>query len=240
MENSIYLGLSKQTVLQTNLDIVANNIANMSTSGFRAQNPVFEEFISDPRYADDDLSFVYDYGQYQMTSPGPMTQTGSELNVALNGPGFMAVQRPNGEVAYTRDGDFQKRADGTLVSAAGYPVMGEGGPITIPDSATEITIDEKGFISDQDGVIGQLQIVEFDNVQDMEPVGNNLYAPGRGTPGPANETVAQQGFLEGSNVNAVAEITRMIKILREFQGTQNVLDSEHERLRTAIQTLTEV
>lgn len=239
MENSIYLGLSRQMVLKTNMDIVANNIANMNTSGYRGQNPIFEEYLSDPRYGDDELSFVYDYGQYQMTSQGSMQQTEDPFNVALNGPGFMGVQMPSGEVGYTRDGNFQKSADGTLINASGWPVMGQGGPITIPASSTEISIDERGIISDQNGTIGQLQIVEFENVQELEPTGNNIYITDS-KPTAAQNTVVQQGFLEGSNVNSVVEMTRMIEILRDFQTTQKLLDSEHDRLRSAIQKLTRV
>ena len=239
MENSIYLGLSRQMALQNNMDIVANNIANMSTSGFRAQNSVFEEYLSDPRYNEDPLSFVLDKGQYQNTTAGSLEQTGNPLNVALNGPGFMGIQLPGGETGYTRDGDFQKREDGTLVSSSGYPILGQGGPITIPPDATEINIDEKGIVSTQSGTIGQLQISEFENVQMLRPIGNNIYtSDAAGIP--ATETQAQQGFLEGSNVNAVAETTRMIKILREFQSTQKVLESEHDRIRSAIQKLTQV
>ena len=226
-------------VLQTNMDIVSNNIANMSTSGFRAQNPVFEEYLSDPRYNDDPLSFVYDYGQYQMTSPGSLEQTGNPLNVALNGDGFMGVQMPGGQTGYTRDGNFYKTADGTLVNSANFPILGQGGPITIPESSTEINIDELGIISDQNGTIGQLMVVEFDNVQELEAVGNNLYTTD-GASKPAENTVVRQGFIEGSNVNSVVEMTRMISILRDFQATQKLLDSEHDRLRSAIQKLTEV
>ena len=239
MENSIYLGLSRQMVLQTNMDIVANNIANMNTSGFRGQNPVFEEFISDPRHADDPLSFVYDYGQYQMTTQGPFDQTGNPFNVALNGPGFMGVQMPDGETGYTRDGNLQKRADGTLVNSSGLPILGDGGPIVIPANALEISIDEKGVISDQNGPIAKLMIVEFENVQELNPAGNNLYiSESDGTE--AENTLAAQGFLEGSNVQPVVEMTRMVKILRDFQSTQRLLEGEHERLRGAIRTLTQV
>lgn len=239
MENSIYLGLSRQMVLRTNMDIVSNNIANMNTTGFRGQNPVFEEYLSDPRYGTDPLSFVYDYGQYQRTSEGPMQQTGNPFHVALNGPGFMAVEQPGGGTGYTRDGNFQKRADGTLVTSSGFPVLGQGGPITIPADATEISIDENGAISDQNGVIGQLQISEFENVQDMEPTGNNLYTTEAAPLEPVN-TVARQGFLEGSNVEPVVEMTNMIEILRDYQGTQRLLQTEHERLRSAIQKLSQV
>lgn len=238
MENSIYLGLSRQMVLQTNMQVVSNNIANMNTSGFRAQNVVFEEFLADPRGGDDPLSFAYDYGQYQMTSPGSQMQTGNPLHVALNGKGFMGVQMPDGKVAYTRDGNFQKTQDGTLVTAAGFPVMGQGGPITISTNAEYVTIDEKGFISDQGGSFAQLQISEFENVQTLKPVGNNLYTTDSEAK-PAAKTTAQQGFIEGSNVVPVVEMTKMIEILRDFQSTQKLLETEHDRLRSAIQKLSQ-
>ncbi len=239
MENSIYLGLSRQMVLQTSMDIVANNIANMSTSGFRAQNQVFEEYLSDPRYNEDPLSFVLDRGQYQNTTAGSIEQTGNPLNVAVNGPGFMGVQLPGGETGYTRDGNFYKSTEGILVSTAGYPIMGQGGPMTIPDDAKEIKIDENGVVSSENGTIGQIQVSEFENVHMLRPVGNNAYTT-EDAPIPAENTKLAQGFIEGSNVNAVAETTDMIKILRDFQSTQRVLETEHERMRTAIQKLTQV
>ncbi len=239
MENSIYIGLSRQVVLQGNMAIVSNNIANSNTSGFRAQNMLFDEYLSDPRYGDDELSLVYDYGQYQNTDQGSMTQTGNDLNVALEGPGFMAVQMLGGETGYTRDGDFQRTADGTLVNSSGLPVLGNGGPLIIPADATEVIIDARGVVSSQNGQIGQLQIVEFDNVQELEPVGGNLYRTD-GASRPATETRVSQGFLEGSNVNPIVETTRMIEILREFQSLRRVLDGEHERLRDAIDKLTRV
>tara|TARA_B100001989_G_scaffold252833_1_gene236467 strand:- start:420 stop:1139 length:720 start_codon:yes stop_codon:yes gene_type:complete len=238
MENSIYLALSRQMTLQTNMDIVANNVANMNTTGFRAQNVVFEEYISDPRYGDDPLSFAYDRGEYQKTDPGSQEQTNNPYNVALNGPGFMGIQGPTGETVYTRDGNFQRSIDGTLVTMAGFPVMGQGGPINIPDNSLELSIDERGVISNQDGELGQLMIVEFDNVQNLEAMGNNVYRSDDPSI-PAENTMAAQGFLEGSNVKPVVEITRMIEILRDFQSTQKILQTEHDRLRSAIQALTQ-
>ena len=239
MENSIYLGLSKQMVLRTNMDIVSNNVANMSTAGFRGQNPLFEEYVFDTRGNDDELSFVYDRGQYQMTDAGPVQPTGNDLNVALIGDGFMGVIMPDGRTGYTRDGTFNKTADGTLVSSSGFPIMGAGGPITIPENSTELIIDEKGTISNQDGPIGALNIVEFDNVQTLDPYGNNLYITEE-APKPAINTTVKQGFLEGSNVNPITEMSRMIEILRQYQSTSRLLENEHERLRSAIQKLTDV
>lgn len=239
MENSIYIGLSRQMVLQTNMDIVANNIANMATSGFRAQNPVFKEYLSDPRYHDDPMSFVLDHGQYQNTSPGSIEQTGNPLNVAVTGPGFMAIGLPGGQTGYTRDGNFHKGENGELVTTSGYAVLGQGGPITLPADAREIVIDENGVISTENGTIGQIQLSEFENIQSLKPIGNNIYtSEEQGTP--AANTRMLQGALEGSNVNAVAETTKMVKILRDFQSTQKVLETEHDRLRSAIQKLTQV
>lgn len=237
MENSIYLGLSKQMVLQTNMDIIANNIANMNTAGFRGQNPLFDEHLSDAQNDDDDLSFVIDYGQYQMTDQGPVERTSNPLNVALNGQGFMAVEKPDGTIGYTRDGNFQKLADGTLVNMSGYPIQGQGGAIVIPQDSTDIIIDNTGIISDQNGPIGALQIVEFDNVQTLKPAGDNTYVSD-GASKPAENTEVRQGFLEGSNVNAVTEMTRMIDIMRDFQSTASLLEKEHERIIGAIQALT--
>ncbi len=236
MENAIFIGLSRQIVLRTNMDIVANNIANMTTPGFRGQNMVFEEYISDPRGADDPISMVYDYGQYQLTTPGPVKNTGNPLDAALNGPGFFGIQTPDG-IKYTRAGNFELNALGELVTPSGYPVADAGGgTITIPEDAKEVKIADDGFVSTDQGAIAQIMVMEFDNVQELDPVGNNLYtteAAGK----PAENTVVKQGMVEGSNVNSIVETTRMIDILRNYQSMQQMLQSEHERQRTAIQRL---
>lgn len=238
MENAIYLGLSRQVALDTNMQIIANNVANMNTTGYRAQNLVFQEFISDPRGGDDELSFVYDERQYENTTPGAIKFTSNPLDVALNGPGFIGIQAPGGEVQYTRDGSFQISANGTLVTGAGFPVAdGGGAEITIPEGSSDISIDENGFVSNQDGQLGQIMVVEFENTQTLEAQGNNLYRTDAAAQ-EANNTIVQQGALEGSNVQGVVEVTRMVETLRSFQSVQQVLQSENERLRTAIQRLT--
>lgn len=244
MENSIYLALSKQLVLQTDMQIIANNIANMSTSGYRGQNLLFEEYLSDPRGKTTDkgakeaMSFVYDRGQYENTAPGSLHFTGNSLDAAITGPGFFGVQGPDGELMYTRSGEFQKNVDGTLVTTGGYAVAGQGGgPIIIPADSTEIVIGDDGSVSNQNGQIGQLMVVEFDNPQELEPYGEQMYkSPTQGQP--AVNSAVKQGELEGSNVQPVVEMTRMIDTLRNFQSNQNILQSENERLRSAIQKLT--
>ena len=244
MENSIYLALSRQVALKANMDMVANNIANANTAGYRAQNLLFEEYLSDPRgkttdrAADDELSFVYNRGQYQSTEAGSLRFTENPLDVALEGPGFFGVQGEGGETLYTRAGEFQLDGNGTLINSAGMPVAGQGGgPIVIPPGSSEIKIDDKGFVSNQDGQLGQLMVVEFENIQRLEPTGNNAYrSPDEGAP--SESTRVKQGLVEGSNVTPVIEMTKMIETLRSYQSTQNVLKTENDRLRGAIQALT--
>jgi flagellar basal-body rod protein FlgF len=238
MENSIYLALSRQIALRTNMDAVSNNIANMNTTGYRGQNVMFEEYISDPRYNDDEVSFVINHGQYQTTAPGPLKYTGNQLDVAVAGPGYMGIQGPGGEVMYSRAGQFQIDAAGVLADPNGRAVASAGGAnIIIPAGSTEVKIDETGAVSNQNGQLGQIMMVEFANVQELEAVGNNLYRTDA-APQPAAESRMKQGHLEGSNVNSITEMTKMIETLRTYQSVQNVLKTENERLRGAIQKLT--
>ncbi len=241
MENSIFIGLSRQMVLQDNMDIVANNLANMNTPGFRGQNLVFNEYISEPRGQEDPIRMVYDHTQYQVTEPGPVKRTGNSLDVAINGPAFFGVQSADGTgVRYTRAGNFSVNANGELITPSGHLVADQGGgTITIPDDASEINIDKNGSISTQDGEIARLMVVEFDNVQTLYPEGNGLYAvDGDAVPMPAANSTVEQGMLEGSNIEPVIEMTRMIEISREYQKVQKILENEHERQRTLIQKMT--
>ena len=236
MENSVYIGLSKQVVLRENMNIIANNVANLNTPGYRAQNMLFTEFIEDPRYMKEDISMVLDYGQYQKTDPGSLKETGNPLDIALVGNGFLGIQTPDG-VQYTRAGNLTLDATGILRNARGMAVASEGGgEITVPRDAKEISIDKQGTISTEQGVVGKLMISEFDNYQNLDPAGNGLYTT-TANPIPAENTAVLQGKLEGSNVQAVVEMTRMIDVSREYQAVQNMMESEHERLRTAAQRL---
>lgn len=237
MENSLYVGLSGQVALETNMNIIANNVANLNTPGFRGQNMIFQEYVEKPRGMREDVSFVNDYGQYQVTDPGPIKITGNPLDVALVGPGFLGIVTPEG-VQYTRAGNFGQLADGTLVNARGMPVAGQGGgTITIPQDAKNVYIDQNGVVSTDDGQIGQLMVAEFANYQKLDPAGNGLYVTDE-APLPGGNTTVIQGKLEGANVQAVVEMTRMIDVLREYQAVQRMMQTEHERMRTAIQRLT--
>jgi flagellar basal-body rod protein FlgF len=177
-----------------------------------------------------------DYGQFENTESGPLTQTDSPFDVALQGPGYFSVQTPQG-VKYTRDGSFQINADGVLVTGSGDPVSAGGGSLTIPKDAREVKIDRLGRVSTEQGAIGQIDITEFDDPQTLKQEGNGLYsATSAGKP--AENTVAMQGMIEGSNVKPVVEMTRMIEVLRNYQATQQMLDAENNRLRAMVQKLT--
>jgi len=240
MENSLYVGLSRQLVLEHAMTMVANNVANVNTPGYRAQNPMFQEYVAKAGagYSDQDpLSMVYDMGQYDTTTPGVVQVTGGTYDVALEGPGFMEVMTPSGATQYTRAGDFSVNSNGELVTSAGFNVSGPGGnAIAIPAGTKEVVITKAGEITADGNVVGRISVVEFDNVQDLKPEGNGLYSasvPGRA----ATETFVKQGVLEGSNVNAIQEMTRMIEINRTYQSTMRMLNSEHERQVGAIQKL---
>ncbi len=237
MENSLYVGLSRQLVLEHAMNMVANNVANVNTAGYRAQNPIFEEYLSKERYDKNDLSMVYDRGQYDSTQSGPMQFTGGTYDIALVGPGFIEVSTPSGAIQYTRAGNLTVNNANELVTASGFKVSGPGGnAVTLPANAKEVSITDQGEVSADGNVVGRISVVEFDNVQELKPEGNSLYSsvtPGR----PATDTVVKQGSLEGSNVNAIQETTRMIDILRTYQSTMRMMQNEHERQVSAIQKL---
>lgn len=243
METPIFIGLSRQVALSASMDVIANNVANMSTPGFKAHNMVFTEYLAKPegqeKLEEKTFSMVLDYGQYQLTEAGPMQHTGNPLDVALQGPGYFGVQTPEG-IQYTRAGNFQVNTNGEIVTGSGMTVADTGGaPIVIPAGTKEVKITRDGTVSTEKGQIGQLMITEFANLQDLTASGNGLYKAPQNDPGtPATQTEALQGLLEGSNVKPVLEMTRMIDVLRAYQSTQQMLQSEHERQRAMVQRLT--
>ena len=238
MENSLYVGLSKQVVLERAMAMVANNVANLSTPGYRAQNPLFNEYISKPPGERDPLKMVYDFGQFSTTAPGPLQVTGGTYDVALEGDGFMGVTTPSGDVQYTRGGNFAVNNIGQLVNSVGFPVAGNGGAaIIIPAGTKDVKILPTGDVIADNNPIGQIAMVEFDNLQALKPQGNGLYKAENIQPNPAANTRMIQGSIEGSNVNSVLEMTRMIEISRDYQSTMRMVMGEDERQRGAIQKL---
>lgn len=240
IENAQLISLSRQIALQRQMDVVANNMANIGTTGFKAEQLLFEEYVMPvarnrdfPRL-DQPLSYVQDWATVHDLSGGAMVQTGSKLDVGLNGDGFFAVQTAGGE-RWTRSGAFQLSANGTLVDSNGNPVLGQGGPIQFGPEETDILIAADGSVSSSAGAKGQLRIVEFDNPQALTREGNNLFAGG--TPVAASNTRVMQGFIERSNVSGVSEMAEMIRVTRAYESAANLAQKQDELRRSAIQRL---
>lgn len=240
MENAQLISLSRQMALQRQMDVVANNIANINTTGFKAETMLYEEFVmpvaedNDFPLLDQQLSFTQDWATIHDFAPGAMVQTGNPLDVALSGDGFLAVQTPQGE-RWTKAGALQLNAEGTLVDLNGNPVMGDGGAITFDPTETDISIDSTGAISTNAGAKGRLRVVEFDSPQALARDGDNLFSGG--DPRAAANTRVVQGAIEKSNVSGVAEMSEMIRVQRAYQSIAAMTQRQDDIRRTAIQKL---
>jgi len=253
MQNALLVGLSRQVALAREMDVIANNLANMNTSGFKADGAVFEEYISPTARADNfpvadrRISFVQDRATWMDLSQGPLERTGNPLDVAVNGKGYLVVQTPRGE-RYTRNGAMQINSSGELVTAEGYQVMGESGPITFQPKDRNIAISQDGTISVQAGnnaqtesQRGQLRLVSFDQPGRLQKDGTGVFqAPAGVTPQADKLSRVMQGTIEKSNVRSVIEMTRMIEVTRSYTHVANILTQQAELRRTAIDKLAEV
>jgi len=247
VENSLLVGLSRQVALRRELDVVANNLANLGTAGFKSQEMVFREYLMPvaradifPHGADRRLSYVEDRATWQDFTSGPVQTTGNPFDVAIAGDAFFAVQTPNG-VRYTRNGQFQLDAQGRLVTNDGHPVLSNGGPIQFGDEETDITIGVDGTISTAQGVRGRLLLTRFENNQALIPEGSSLFrsdTPGRElAPGEARTI---QYAIEKSNVEPIVETTRLIELSRSYQTLAQMMQRSDELRRTAIERLADV
>ena len=240
MENAQLIGLSRQIALQRQMDVVANNIANINTTGFKSEQLLFEEYLMpvarDRDFAalDQQLSYTDDWTTIHDMAGGALVQTGNPLDVALQGEGFLAVETAAGE-RYTKSGSLAIDATGTLVDLNGNPMLGEGGPIQFGPDETGIQIGADGSISSTAGAKGKLRLVEFANPQELTREGNNLWAGG--TPVAATNTRAMQGFIEKSNVSGISEMAEMIRVQRAYESAASLAQKQDELRRTAIQRL---
>ncbi len=238
MENAGYVGLAYQVVLERKMNTVANNIANMDTTGYKSAHPRFKEFLSQAD-AEQPLAMVQDYAEYKNFAGGALSDTGNPLDVALVGRGFLGVKTADGQDAFTRNGRFTVNSSNQLVTTSGETVASQGGqPITIPDGETNITITKDGLISGKQGQIGQLKIVSFPDPQQLREIGNGLYK-GNGTEVADTQTTVQQGYVEGSNVNPILEMTSMMDVQRSYESVARMLQNDHDRQRDAIRKLGE-
>ena len=250
MQNAILVGLSRQVGLAREMDVVANNMANLNTTGYKADGSLFEEYLNSAARADQTgsrVSFVRDRGIWHDMSAGPIERTGNPLDVAIDGQGFLVVQTPAGE-RYTRNGSLQISATGQLVTSEGYPVIGDGGPITLQPGDRQVSISKDGTISVREGTStvdsarGKLRLVAFPDMQRLQKEGSGTFSPvGGATPQPAAATVGLvQGAIEKSNVRGVVEMSRMIEITRSYTQIDDLLKQQNDLAQSAVDKLAEV
>ena len=244
MDNSLLVSLSHQLASYRAIDVIANNIANASTPGFKREAAKFEEFVAMVRPAEGQtglqpVSFVKDAGLMRDSSQGNLQQTGATYDVAVAGPGYFQVQTPAG-MRYTRDGHFSLDGNGNLVTSQGYPVQGDGGAITIAPTDGEIVIAPDGTISSVlNGVtnlLGKFKISDFANTDALIKQGANLYSTAQ-TPNTPPVINVRQGALEASNVQPVIEISHMIEVMRSYEATASLTKSQEDMMRQAINQL---
>ena len=240
MDNSLLVGLTAQMTLRRNMEIISNNIANVSTSGFKRESPAFEELLVPVEAADASLrevSFVRDWGVVRDMSAGPMLQTGSQLDVSVHGEGFLVVRTPAGE-RFTRDGHLKLDAQGRIVTADGHPVLSDGGEVTIPPGESDLSIAADGTVSTKLGSIGKFRVVTVPS-HTLRKEGFNLYTSDA-PPSPATAARIVQGAIERSNVEPVVEMTKMIEVMRAYQTSTEILNATDDLIRKALQRLGEV
>lgn len=240
MENPSYIALSQQVALRRQMDVIANNLANVSTPGFKAERIVFSEYLVDPSRSgagNGKMSFVREVGMLRDTTEGALTQTGNALDLAIHGRGYFVVETPAG-LRYTRQSSFQLDQDGRIVTSEGFPLLDEANrPLIVPPGSGPIEVTPQGVVGTSAGEIGRIRLVTFTDEQAMRKIGGGLYESDEEPVRADGTTEIRQGAIEGSNVQAILEVTNMIEIMRRYQSAQKILDTEHELERRAIEKL---
>ncbi len=235
MENTSDIALSSLSALRHQMDVIANNIANANTSAYRAERVLFEEYLADIG-SGQTASFVRDSGVLRDTGEGPISPTGSPMDMAISGKGYFVVETDDG-LRYTRNGHFKLDGEGTLVNISGHPVLNaKGDSVQVGAGGHTFNVSPDGVVSTASGRVGRLDIVLFDNEQQLSKAGDGLYATDA-EPIPAPEARVLQGMIEGSNVKPIIEMTEMIRLVRRYQSAQRLLEQADELRRRAVETL---
>ena len=251
MSGSIYMAASGALAYEKRLQIISNNLANANTVGYKMDNGHFRVFdlaenenptFNEPPELNTSNAplFWMQFDMHTDFSGGSLKSTGNDLDLALIGDGFFCVQTPDG-VAYTRKGSLTLDANGLLVTQDGWPVLGEGGEITVDGQENQqthkrLSVDEEGNISVDGKQVDSLRIVDFPKPYSLTKIGDTLFQPAAAAAGEtkAEDVKVSQGFVELSNVDAVKMMTEMIEVLRGYESYQKVIRSVDEANAKAI------
>jgi len=248
MDNALYVGLSKQILLERELDIAANNIANANTTGFKVEGLMTAADPVSPAHAPGNAApivFVADDGVARDFSQGALQATNAPLDLAIMGQGFFQVQTANG-VRYTRDGRFASNAQGQLVTQAGDPVLdASGSPMTLNPQGNPPTIGGDGTITQMVNgqpnaqVIGKVGVVSFADMSSLSKQGDGLFSNTTNAPAQpvTGSQVLRQGMLETSNVQPIVQVTDLIRISRAYDMIAQMMNSTASLSSTAVQRL---
>jgi len=241
MDNAIFVGLSRQMLLRREMDIVANNIANLDTTGFKVESLIHQTepaapaaTLGGPR----PVKFVGDDGVARDFGQGSLNPTGAPLDMAIEGKAFFQLQGADGP-RFTRDGRFTVDPAGRLVSQGGLPVLDKSGSeINIDAEKGEVKVGSDGSLSQGNERIGQVGMFAFENLSALSKTGDNLYRNDSNlTATPAEDARLRQGMLEGSNVKPILEITRMVQVSRAYESTAKMMDAQSDLSRRAVERL---
>lgn len=234
MDNAGYTTLTRQTGLMREMRVVANNIANMATTGFRQEGLIFAEHV---KRVENGPSLSMATANVRNTSlmQGALTQTNGRFDLAIEGEGFFLIETPRGE-RLTRAGSFTPNAEGDLVTPDGFRVLDAGGaPVFVPPDAADLAISADGTISSEGRPLGQIGLFRPTDPMGMVREDGVMFRAEDGVE-PMEDARILQGFLEGSNVDPLGQIARMIEVQRAYEMGQKFLDSEDERIRSAVKT----
>ena len=249
MENTFLVGLSQQVASHRSMEVIANNLANLSTPAFKKETVAFEEYLMDVPATEAEgggtiqVAFVLDRGIVRDLTGGRMEQTNGVLDFALEGPGYFVVDTSEGE-RYTRNGHFQLDNQGRVVTDDGYVVQSDGGAIALQQQDSDIGVGPDGTISIRNQVgasvqlLGKMRIVTFADERLLQKAGRSLFdAAGQPATPATAETRVHQGVVEKSNVEPVVEITKMIDVLRAYQSITEMTKQSEDMYRRAIEQL---
>jgi flagellar basal-body rod protein FlgF len=235
MQNAINITLAKQLALNRQMEVLANNLGNISTAGYQNESVVFNDMLFKPN-TKNELAFVSDVGMNRDLTNGKLQTTGRPYDLAIKGEGYFKVHTDNGKM-YTRDGGFSLDHEGMLVTSNGnYVLDASDTPISIPSTAKKVEVNKDGSVIIDGNVSQMVGVVSFDDVRQLERVGNNLLK----TDQPEFEVgdfSMVQGSIEGSNVQPIFEITKMIDTERSFTMAAKLIDSMDEMVRNTIKKL---